>query len=959
MLPSLKKVFSSVCLLFISLLASAQLKDSLQTGNLKGKVKDSMYNFMLTSATVAVYKDIDSSLIQFSIPDNFGEFVIQPLPVETPLRMVITHVGYKPFFKKFIIHKERKQLDLGLLYMYQNVNAEGNVLDEVVIKAVPPVRMNGDTVEFNADAFRMDANATAEDLMRRLPGFTIWGDGEITYRGKKINMVYVEGKPFMGTVDPTIATQNLPKEALDKIQVYQQRDEKNPLDSTMYANIKLKEDKKMGYFGKLSAGKGTDKRYAADGMLSGFNKKLQVNTVGALNNINKLAGSTDVLMKNSSFKGEGANMEYQSDFNMRGLNRSVAAGLKVQYDFIPDAQYQKSSRLNTDYFLNNNNSQINNNSVVNNFLEADTILTKHAASMNTNRSFGQTVNTRYAMESEYMALAISASLGEKHNKSINEDTSHQEKTGLGKISSSFSRSETETTNQNLNIGINYTNREIRNKRNNNRKRIPTEFTLGYKFSVNDNDGYSRNQTQYLSNVNANENKSFDRVYDQKDAQGILHTVTAGYPTLTRLLFNNHRLGGVQLGLSGIFTFTKDNYTDEVLDLDSLSQKYIINNYLTNSSNFTSSNLQPALTISKIFNKGLTNRYNKQVSIAANLKNQYYKMDNRSSHDFQNFSYSYSNFIPDAAIEYRNHQYGSYEASYSLNLKTAVTYPGVNNIAPLIDSTDLWYRPKGNPGIKPQYQKDLIFKYNYTTRTRKNPLSIDLTMGIGKIDHNITDSSSYDNAGVRTVYVINMDGNKYMNGALGFRKSFEIKKNTTLEANGRYTIYIGQNPQYINGTANLSKNMDQTIMFYIGFRHKEVINFKAEQGFRLYRSKQEGFNDNQFKNANSYSRLIGTLQVPKNLVWSSNITFNRSSSNNRNPVNFAIWNASLTYRFLTGNRGEIKFAALDLLRQNKAIMNTASTNTQTFSNSNVLQQYYMLTLSYYPRKFGRKSGMSKE
>lgn len=959
MLPSVKMGFILVCLLFISSLVSAQSKDTLQTGNLKGKVKDSVYNFMLTSATVAVYKDADSSLIQFSIPDNFGEFIIQPLPVETTLRLIITHVGYKSLFKKIIIPKAGKQLDLGMLYMYQNTNAEGNVLDEVVVKAVPPMRMNGDTVEFNAAAFRMDENATAEDLMRRLPGFTIWGDGEITYKGKKINVVYVEGKPFMGSTDPTIATQNLPKDALSKIQVYQQHNEKNPLDSTMYANIKLKEDKKMGYFGKLSAGQGTDKRYAVDGMLSGFNPKLQVNTVGALNNINKLAGSTDVLIKNSSFKGEGANMDYQSDFNMRGLNKTVAAGLKVQYDFIPDVKYQKSSRLNTDYFLNSINNEVNNNSVVNNFLKADTILTKHSASVNSNRSTGQTMNTRYAMETEYMTLDVSGSFSGKQSKSVNEGASDQEKTGWGKISSSFSRTENETNDQNLNIGINYTNREISNRRNNYKIRIPAGFTLGYQFSVNNNDGYSRNQTQYISNVNPNDNRSYDRVYDQKDARGTLHTIKVTYPSLTRLLFNNHRLGGVQLGFSASFTLGKDNYTDKVLDLDSLSQKYKINNYLTNLSDFTSSNVQPALTISKIFDKGLTNRYNKQVSINANLRTQYYKMENRSSHDFQNFSHNYSNFIPDAAIEYRNHQYGSYEAAYSINFKTAVTYPGVNSIAPLIDSTDLWNMPIGNPNIKPQYQKDLVFEYTYITRTPKNPLNLDLTIGIGKTDHNITDSATYNDAGVRTVYVINMNGNRYMNGAFGARKLFEIKKNTTLEANGHYTIYISQNPQYINGALNLSKNTDQNIIFYIGFRHKEVINFKVEQGFRVYKSKQEGFNDNQFKSFNSYSRLIGTLQVPQNLVWSSNITFNRSSSNNSKPVNYAIWNASITYRFLTGNRGEIKFAALDLLRKNKAIMNTASANTQTFSNSNVLQQYYMLTLSYYPRKFGKRSRNSND
>ena len=75
-------------------------------------------------------------------------------------------------------------------------------------------------------------------------------------------------------------------------------------------------------------------------------------------------------------------------------------------------------------------------------------------------------------------------------------------------------------------------------------------------------------------------------------------------------------------------------------------------------------------------------------------------------------------------------------------------------------------------------------------------------------------------------------------------------------------------------------------------------------------------------------------------------------NQQAPVKFTLWNANLTYRFLKGNRGEVKFSALDLLHQNKSIINYAGANSQTFGYANVLQQYYMLTLSYYPRKFGR-------
>ncbi|MEO7047131.1 MAG: carboxypeptidase-like regulatory domain-containing protein, partial [Ferruginibacter sp.] len=224
-----KSFVSIVCTFCLFLLCSnvfAQVatKDSANSGEVKGLVRDSAYNFVLSGATVAIYKDEDSSLLEFSIPNNFGEFSIRSLPVATGLRVIITHVGYKPFLHKFNIPKPELLYDFGNINMFRKSADDHETLDEVVIAA--PMRMNGDTLEFNADAFVLDSNATAEDLMRRLPGFTIWGDGDITYNGKKISSILVNGKPFMGG-DFSVITQNLPKNSIEKVQVYQQRNNNN------------------------------------------------------------------------------------------------------------------------------------------------------------------------------------------------------------------------------------------------------------------------------------------------------------------------------------------------------------------------------------------------------------------------------------------------------------------------------------------------------------------------------------------------------------------------------------------------------------------------------------------------------------------------------------------------------------------------------------------------------------
>ncbi|MEO7316259.1 MAG: hypothetical protein ABIW47_13810, partial [Ginsengibacter sp.] len=239
--------------LSLTMYAQVSIKDSSKLGEVKGIVRDSAYNFVLNGATVAVYKDADSSLVQFSIPNTFGEFSIKSLPLETTMRAIITHVGYKPFLQKFVIPKSAMVYDFGQINLFRKSGDSSELLDEV--KIIAPMQMNGDTLEFNADAFVLDSNATVEDLMRRLPGFTIWGDGDITYNGKTISSILVNGKPFLSG-DFSVITQNLPKNSIDKVQLYQQKNANNPLDSTMNANIKLKKEIDVGYFGKISGGIG-------------------------------------------------------------------------------------------------------------------------------------------------------------------------------------------------------------------------------------------------------------------------------------------------------------------------------------------------------------------------------------------------------------------------------------------------------------------------------------------------------------------------------------------------------------------------------------------------------------------------------------------------------------------------------------------------------------------------------
>jgi|GEM_PF-216872 len=931
----------------------AQSSASTVWGSIKGKVRDSTYKYVLNSATVSVYNNVDSSLLKFMIPNEFGEFSLQKLPLNTRLKLTITHIGYSPHIKIFSLDTSKNTIDFDWINMHQNADGK-NLLEEVKITAYAPVRMNGDTLEFNPRAFKMDANATAEDLMRRLPGMVIWGDGDITFNGKKIHSLLVDGKPFMGSSDFTTASQNLPEEVLDKVQIYSERDEKNPLDSTLNANLKLKEDKKVGYFGKVGAGYGSNDRFATDGMLNGYNKKLQVSTVGAFNNINKSANNINTLIRSNSYKGDGIGSDYQSDFKRAGINIGATVGTRFQYDFKPEVSERKNGRLSGDYFFKQNNETINSTRLTNTRLKTDSILSNSNLKQSTNRGSMNTFFANYLQKDDDYSLSVSTNAVAGQNCNTSQSSGEQTRTGVvGQLSNSNSLS----TNQNiqrkiaLSADFDYHQKivdyDLAPKRS---QYLLSNFTVGYKFLYEENKGSRHNLSSLVSAQNSSANKYFDRLYqDNNNRSG--HILNIAHPNLKELLFGFVDLGGINLELGSQFSLNQNNTNAIVFDTDVHTKQYEKNDFLTSNSNEEIQDLQPRLSISKNFRKGLTNRYNKRFDIFIIPKLQYYAMRRLSTQPIQNFNYQYRKFIPSASLSYYNHQYGEYELSSSVNYDTKVTYPTVEHIAPLVDSANVWYIPKGNIFIKPENTNAFAWKMSLESRKSKNTYRIDFNVDGNFTKNKISDSAFYDNLGRRINYHINLNGNKYWHLGSHFRKAYSPNKSNTFRFNIWYNRYSYIIPQYLDAVLITSNNRNNNFDVEVAYSFLDIINVNAKQGSSFYRN-LESTNSQQYEGLNNYTRFSGTLQLPKNLTWSTNINFNTNKAQNRPTVNYAIWNAGLTYRFMQGNNAEISFLALDLLKQNKSVINNTNQNVQAFGFDSVLQQYFIVSLAYYPRKFGK-------
>ncbi|WP_143305762.1 TonB-dependent receptor [Chitinophaga vietnamensis] len=923
-------------------------KDSIGIGKVFGIVRDSTHDYVLPLASVAVYNAEDSNLISYQLSNNFGEFNFKGMPIGTLLRIIVSYTGYKSIVTKFTIPRGSKVVDLKKLNLERNAHE----LQEVIVKYVPPVRMNGDTLEFNADAFNLNKNAVGEDLLRRLPGVTIWGDGTITVNGREVSQVLVEGKPFLSG-DTRVATQNIPKTAIDKIQVYQQiRNPQSPLDSITQINIKLKKGKTLGYFGKISAGYGTADRYESDASINFFNKKTQLGIVGASNNINKIANDVSTLMRNSTYKGIGANIEYQPDFRMQGTNRPSSGGVIFQHDFIANPDYYDNNRLSGNYFIKNNVNAIANTSHVITTIDKANSQTQMNTGLIESSNTSQVLNTRYDKRKDNFTFYTSATLlaSSGHNKSDNQSRTYGTMGALESTNNMDNEITSDGKDMLVQMGL--------NKQKNVRKmnRLPGNLDVVYTLDVGTNNSHQSNITSFTSVIDPLNNRKFDRLY-KKSSDDVKQHLSLSLGDISGLLFGNRGFMGISMTLQNALKVDIHKENNLVKNRDTITGNYKIDAYLSNRNKLTIVNEMPTLAISRVFTRGLVNRYEKILFLGLDARAQFYHQQNSSIQPFQNFIRRYQRFIPSASISYTNSHYGNYEDNYRLNFSTENKYPTVEQLYPLVDSINQYYIQQGNSRLKEATERKISFSMQHSSQQRENTFKYDLNIAVGIINDNLSDSSIIDNLGRSVHYTINAGDSRYLSISGTVSKAFKFEKNQ-LQVQFLPMLSLNRNPQYINGQLNFSNSFSNSNSLNIYYTLSDWWAINLQELLLLYRSKQTGASNSEFKNSTQSTVLSTSVNFTKRLGIGSNISYNYTTSSGSKAATFTIWNANGTFRLLPGNILELKIAALDLLHQNTNIINTGLNNTLTRGTTNVLQQYFMFTVSYFPRQFGRREKLKE-
>src|SRR6185437_884424 len=259
-------------LLFTGLFAT--LSSIAQSSKVTGSVSNADEKKPVHNAVVALLTPKDSILYKFTRTDASGKFTFNDVKHGNYIIMT-TH----PYFADLL---DNVQVTGDVELPELNLISKAKLLQEVIVKSGSGFRIKGDTTVYTADSFKVSANANVGELLKKLPGIQVDKNGKITAMGETVEKVLVDGEEFFGD-DPGMAVKNLRADAVKEVQVFDKKSDQAEFTgiddgkTQKTINLKLKDNKKAGYFGKVDLAGGPEKhidnRYNTNILFGSFKGK--------------------------------------------------------------------------------------------------------------------------------------------------------------------------------------------------------------------------------------------------------------------------------------------------------------------------------------------------------------------------------------------------------------------------------------------------------------------------------------------------------------------------------------------------------------------------------------------------------------------------------------------------------------------------------------------------------------
>ncbi len=926
-------------------------------GSVSGIIKDTKTAEAIPYGTVAVISTKDSSIAAASVSDADGNFKIESLSFGNYF-LKFSFIGYQTFkTEKFTITENQSDKNFGIIKLKSSVTS----LKTVTVEGRETrVQQNGDTIGYNAKAYKTNPDANAEDLISKMPGITS-ENGTVKAHGEDVKQVLLDGKPFFGD-DPNMALKNLPAELIEKIQVFDKASDQAQFtgfddgQSSKTINIITKSGKNNGQFGKLYGGYGTDDRYIAGGNINIFRGDRRVSILALSNNINQQNFSTQDLL---GATGASAGGEHgRSGFGGRpggggggspggysggkggdgnsinnflvgpqsGISTTQAIGLNYS------DKWGQKIKVTGSYFFNQTDNK-NTTSLTRNYITSkDSGLYYNEV----NEARNKNNNHRFNLRLEYkIDSANSIIMTQKFNLQESQANSTVVGNNIRK-SENFLESKTNNTNSSFNSGYTFSNNTmLQHKFDKHGRTISWSIGTDLNNKNGNNSLYSMSKYYFLNDSS---------ITDQRSTQN-----TNGYTLSSSLVYTEPLDSFSQLMLTYTPSYTSNNNDKETNNFNSVNDNY--------------SSLDTLLT-NKYKSIYLTNRggigYNmnkKKFMFMASANVQYATLTGDQSFPVAFAAKkSFLSFLPHVMFNYKF----SRGTNLRIYYRASNNNPSITQLQNVINNSNPLLLSTGNPDLKQDYQHTLVIRYGKANYEKATGLFAFLFGNyaqdyIGNSSliptHDTTINDSFVlKRGSQLTKPVNLQG--YWNGRGLLTYALPV---TAVKCNLNFSVAAtySRTPALINGLSNLANNYTLTGGTGLVSNISEKIDFNLSYTANysiVNNSLQTAANNNYFYQTTS---LKLNWMVWKGFVFNTNLIHTLYTGLSQSfDQSYLLWNTSLGYKFFKSQSMEVKVSVYDMLAQNNSITRTVTDSYIEDSRSNVLTRYYMLTLTYNLKNFMR-------
>ena len=904
-------------IIFLLLLLSIFPVLGQNNGTISGKVVDQDTQDAIPQANIRILQQRDSAYVngvatnmegQFSIGLPNGNYIVQ-----------VTFVGYNNTHKNVTISNSEKNIRLGTIELsHDNILLE----DAVVTAKAPEIVVKGDTLEFNADSYKVTESAVVEDILKKMPGVEIDSEGKITINGREVKKIMVDGEEFFSS-DPKVASKNLPAKMVDKLQVLDMQSDMAQMtgfddgEEETIINLTVRPGMKEGLLGNAFVGYGSKQRYEANTMVNYMKDKNQYTFLGGLNNTNN-AGFTD--LASSMFGGmggggrggrfwggqNGITKAGNAGFNfVQQFNEKMKLGGNLRYGHTDNDLLSKTRTQN---LLSGGNTIENENNVANNL------------SQNFNMDF------RLEWNPDTLTEIIFSPSGSVYNNR---------------------RSETSdfiTTQELTSDSVNYGNciygsegkgKDISMRLDASRKLGKPGRVLSFQFRGRLSD--SENNGTNLSNTYYNGTRP-DDIIDQRFTNNNDSRNWRGYASYVEPIGNNNFIQLAYQYRQNISESDKDTRTKDASGnytvLDTVYSKRLENN-------FTNQEIE-------INFQSLREKYDYRIGFSvqpASSKSKTFVGD-RLINDFEQNVVNYS---PMAQFNYR------WSRQHNLRIRYFgdTDQPSVQQLSPVVDVSNPLNINYGNPDLRPSFEHRVNVRYQNFDSEKGSSMA--MFSNFGYMSNDIVTSTVTDReTGRKETTYKNVSGNWNANARLMMNKPLKNIKFSVFSMS--FASYNNSNG-FSNNEKNLSRRTNLMQVLGLNYRSEQFdFSVRGNVNYNNVNNSLEGQQNQEYLNYGGNANT--TIYLPWDMSIESDIHY---SSNSGYADGFAqeewLWNASIQKQLFPQKNGTIRFKIYDILQQRSNISRSVTSNYIRDTTTNTLTSYFMFHFVYRFNIF--KGGASQE